>query len=113
MTGKILYVATAALCVVIGFAAGRWHGADRVAALPRYRLGRPLTLQAVAGQVGSLPKGATLYEYRVLPETTTYVVFVNTKSRDLLTPSRETGPVIHPIDAYVEGVSEVGSQSIR
>ena len=42
----------------------------------------------------------------MLPEITTYVVFVNTKSRDLLTPTGEASAVVHPIDAYVEDTAK-------
>jgi hypothetical protein len=106
MAGRIFFAAMVVVCTVVGFMAGRWRCLDRVAALPRYQLVKPLALQAVAGQVGSLPKGATLYEYRVLPEITTYIVFVNTKSRDLLSPSGEVSAVVHPIDAYAEDTTK-------
>jgi hypothetical protein len=50
-----------------------------------------------------LPRGTTLYRYRVLPEITTYIVFVNTKNENLLSPTEMAGAVIDPIDAYEEG----------
>jgi hypothetical protein len=102
VVSKFGFALAAAACVLAGFMAGRWRSTDRVAELPRHKLLRPLTLQAKAGSVGTLPEGTTLYEYRVLPEITTYVVFVNTKWRSLLSEV-EGGPArVQPIDAYIE-----------
>ena len=53
---------------------------------------------------GVLPAGTILYQYRLLPEIATYIVFINTKNLDVLEEHEfENGRtnVISPLDAYV------------
>lgn len=44
---------------------------------PQFILQEPLTLQVSPNQLGRIPEGVTLYEHRVLPEITTYCMYVN------------------------------------
>jgi hypothetical protein len=92
----------AVLALVVGFVAGRSWPSDPLGSLSTYQVESALSLQAPGGQVGSLPKGSTLYEYRVMPETTTFVLFVNSKYRDRLTTSPVSPGTLSPVEAYVE-----------
>lgn len=85
----------------VAFLAG-WLGREyRLLEGSRYTLERPLELSASTGEPGRLPAGTSLYEFRVLPEISTFVVFVNTKRRDALRgPAEGQGFVVAPVDAY-------------
>jgi hypothetical protein len=66
-----------------------------------YELREPLVLQASPDHEGLLPKGTVLYHYSSGPSTDTYVVFVNSKSLNVLKPiSFENWLTVSPIDGY-------------
>jgi len=60
-----------------------------------------LTIQSDSKQLGRLPKNTILYPYSSGPSIDTYVVFVNTKNRDVLKPvSFERYMTVAPVDGY-------------
>lgn len=64
-------------------------------------LTKALTLQSEPKDLGMLPKGTVLYPYSQGYGTDTYIVFVNTKNRDVLKPaSFEHYMSVVPIDGY-------------
>ena len=102
MTGKLFVTFGGLIVALLAFAAGYWWKGERLGALRRFEVKKPLEIQVAPTKRGVLPEGVVLYEYRVLPETTTYILFVNLQHRDLLVP-RTAGAhkaIIEPVDAY-------------
>jgi len=102
VTSKLLFTFGGVLIAFLAFGVGYWWKGERLGALDRFEVKKPLEIQVAPTKKGVLPEGAVLYEYRVLPETTTYILFVNSKNRDLLAPrpGGEHKVVIEPVDAY-------------
>lgn len=70
-----------------------------------------MELQESPERRGSVPAGTVLYEYRVLPETSTYIVFVSTQYRDVLQEYElEDGRknVIDPLNGYLAEKGDAG-----
>ncbi len=66
-------------------------------------LTEPLILQSDPSNLGTLPKGTVLYPFSSSPSTDTYIVFINTKNRNLLKPiSFDKYMTVVPIDGYSE-----------
>lgn len=67
------------------------------------RLAAPLKLSGEKGYVGQLPEGTVMYPYSHGPSINTYVVFINTKSINLLKPvSFEHYLTVSPLEGYGE-----------
>jgi hypothetical protein len=99
MARTIMFVAIALVlmvgCLLLGVRlGGRIHMTLNV-----FQTTEPLELHAKNGTTGSLPAGTALYRYSVLPEITTYCVFVGLKERDILEGRGRTG-VISPLAAF-------------
>lgn len=108
---KLSLIVLVILITIAAFYGGmRWQK-GHIGELRKWRLAEPMELQESPERRGSLPAGTVLYEYRVLPETSTYIVFVSTERRDVLQEYElEDGRsnVIDPLSGYL---SEEGGGS--
>ena len=87
--------------IALSFALGVLREKHRIIQCSPMELIRPLLLSAEGGGSGQLPKGTILYPYSAGPGTDTYIVFVNTKNRNVLKPkSFDHYLTIAPIDGY-------------
>ncbi len=95
-------VGLALLTVAVGSFFVGWFAREyRLLDGPRFLLGQPLKLLAAGNDPGSLPTGTVLYQYRVLPEISTFVVFVNTKRLDALRTESGGKPfLVAPVEAH-------------
>jgi hypothetical protein len=104
---QIICVVIGFLAMVCAFAAGLWWRDSQIGRLNKFNLSKNLTIQASPGKEGVIPVGAVFYEYRVLPETTTYILFVNLKERDILQQHRSViEGSVEPIDAHPADVQK-------
>ncbi|WP_119394391.1 hypothetical protein [Salinibius halmophilus] len=95
------------IAIILGFiacffAGSYWQKYKLLESRP-VQLTEPLALQTNPEAIGELPKGTILYPYSSNGSIDTFIVFVNTKSLDLLIPHKfEQQFTIAPIDGYVE-----------
>ena len=102
---KIIAAATIIVFIsVLSFWVGAWWEKSHIAKWSKSELTSSIEVQLSPNNVGSLPAGTVLYEYRELPEITTYVVFVNLKERNILgeviEENREN--VVSPLSGYLK-----------
>lgn len=101
---KLSILIVVMLVAVVSFYGGiRWQKAH-IGELRKWRLVQPLELQESPEHRGSLPVGTVLYEYQMLPETGSYIVFIKTQQRDVLEEyEAEDGRknVIDPLSGYL------------
>ena len=87
--------------IAMSFALGVLWEKHRIIQRSPMELTGPLLLSTEAGGSGQLPKGTILYPYSEGPSTDMYIVFVNTKNRNVLKPkSFDHYLTIAPIDGY-------------
>lgn len=99
---KVLIVSALALVLLAGafFGGAYW---ERYSLLTRgpLQLTRPVTASVPSGEQGLIPKGATLYPYQIMGETSEYVLFVELKERDILASAPNDGrATLSPVHAY-------------
>ena len=70
----------------ISFVIGSKWGANKIQNVQAYKLKADISVQMSTEDIGKLPKGTQLHEYRSMGETTTYVVFLNLKDNTILEP---------------------------
>ena len=85
------------------FTAGVFWEKHRVLESGPLQLTSPLQLVGEKGDSGLLPKGTIMYPYLDGPSINTYVVFINTKSMDVLKPIHfKNYLTMSPIEGYAE-----------
>ncbi|WP_394495603.1 hypothetical protein [Shewanella sp. ENK2] len=95
------------IAIILGFiacffAGSYWQKYQLLESGPA-QLTEPLLLQSNPSAIGELPEGTILYPYSSDGGIETFVVFVSTKSLDLLIPHKfEQKFTVAPIDGYVE-----------
>lgn len=81
---KLAVLVAIVLVAIASFFGGmRWQR-ETLGELQKWVLTEPIELSGEADRQGMIPAGAMLYEYNAMGETTTYVVFVNLKNRQIL-----------------------------
>ena len=101
---KLIVVVVIVLIAVAAFLGGMWWQKEHIGGLRKWQLSKPMELQESPGRRGALPAGTVLYEYRMLPEAGTYIVFITTQQKDALESyEAEDGRtnVIDPLTGYV------------
>lgn len=102
MKGFKHVVITLLLCGVAFWSGTKWIQLT-LGTLPSYELTQAVTLQQSPSEIGSLPTGTTVYEFRASGETTTYILFFNLKNQMMIEPiHHEHWNTIAPLDGYVE-----------
>lgn len=101
MQSRITITLSILLVAVVMFVAGWYAREYQLLDGPRYTLAQPLKLETRSNTSGDLPAGTVLYEYSVLGEIATFVVFVNTKRLDVLRLEPSGKAFLRsPIEAY-------------
>ena len=99
---KHIVIAVVIIIAIISFGAGAWWKNRSFDSMARFRVVSPLDIQVSPQNIGRLPSDAVLYEYRTLPEITTYIMFVNLKETHTLVADEQSDKpnIIKPVDAY-------------
>lgn len=94
------------LCLLIvgSFFIGLYYGRVTIGEVNKFILKEPLVIQRSPGNIGKIPTGVILYEYRHLPEISRYYMFIHTKEIDKLEPyiEKEKYNLISGVDSYTE-----------
>ncbi|MBQ4878738.1 hypothetical protein [Pseudoalteromonas luteoviolacea] len=103
MVKNIMYIViTLVLCGIAFVAGSRWKQ-ETLGNLPTYKLKEGIKLQESPDAIGELPAGSTIYEYRSLGETRTYIAFFNLKNQMVIEPIKhEKVSTVDPLDGYVD-----------
>ncbi|HAS6247698.1 TPA: hypothetical protein I7203_15225 [Vibrio vulnificus] len=103
MVKNIMYIViTLVLCGIAFIAGSKWKQ-ETLGNLPSYKLKEDIKLQESPDAIGGLPAGSTIYEYRSMGETTTYIAFFNLKNQMIIEPVKhEKANTVAPLDGYVE-----------
>jgi len=106
---KFLILIVMLLVAVVAFYGGMQWQREHIGDFRKWRLTEPMELQKSPEHLGELPAGTTLYEYRMLPETGIYIVFVTTQQRDALKeyePTEGKQNEVDPLSGYVSRGSD-------
>ena len=100
---KITYTILVLFVGVIGFFTGVVFEEFRFPDLHTYQLKKEISIQHSPENIGTLPEGTTIYEYRAMGETTTYLVFFNLENPQVFESIEfEHKYTINPLSGYLE-----------
>lgn len=104
MIGKVILVLAVISFGVVSFFAGMQWKQKNLGTLEKFKLGNSIEVQLTPNSKGSIPAGTTLYKYAILPETRTFLMFVNIKNESLLVPHDQEGKynLVSPLDGYLK-----------
>lgn len=104
MVLKAFFVILVFLLIGCSFFGGVYYGRLTLGEVSKFILKEPLVIQRSPNNLGQIPAGVILYEYRHLPEISRYYMFIQTKEIDKLEPYREKDKYnfISGVDAYTE-----------
>jgi hypothetical protein len=101
----LIYTIFLFLIIGISFAGGVFYKKLTIAQTNKFILKKSLTIQSGIGgnKLGKIPKGTVLYEFKNLPETSIYFMFISMKYMDQLEPYNDNlfNSVI-PVSAFSE-----------
>lgn len=96
-----MYIFITIVLTGLGFLLGTKWKQENIASKSTYHLTSDINVQVSPDDIGTLPKGTTLYEFKSMGETTTYVVFVNIENQTILRPfQHEHKNTVDPLDGY-------------
>ena len=108
---KLIILFVVVLIAAAAFWAGMWWQKEHIGELRKWQLSKPMELKESPGRRGKLPAGTVLYEYRMLPEAGTYIVFITTQQRDALQPYESEDGRTNVVDPLTGYVSLIGDRS--
>ncbi len=99
---NLVYIVITVMMCGISFLAGSWWKQENLAVLPAFTLQDSIALQESPDAIGALPAGTTIYEYRAMGETITYIVFFNLENRMIIkSVVHEKMNTVAPLYGYV------------